>query len=293
MLAPNLQLNPPLPNPPVEKTPTYRPEEVPSCGGHGTYEILEVTRFLEHHGIECCLVGVSALIFYGAGRVRNVRCPESRVRPKCKADGLQDWELCIPTEKVGDAVSLLNSGSFSDKIHPIPPHPIPQPSSLHYTYHRFKGRGIHFYFLIVPSHDAHIPYGPFRIQRSLNGLPYPTLPVLMQSFLDMNNDVALCDCIDGSNVSERWGYENLELDGSNDLEWTKRMNEKATQAAKGKGWLFIQYFPTQTISRLEKWQNRVRSKKGRLGWTTPEDLFETRFRLKGSPDPWTQKLISC
>lgn len=75
MLAPNLQLNPPLPSPPVEKTPTYRPEEVPSCGGHGTYEILEITRFLEHHGIESCLVGVSALIFYGAGRVRNVRCP--------------------------------------------------------------------------------------------------------------------------------------------------------------------------------------------------------------------------
>ncbi|KAJ5666136.1 uncharacterized protein N7477_008584 [Penicillium maclennaniae] len=115
----------------------------------------------------------------------------------------------------------------------------------------------------------------------------------MQSFLDMNNDVALCDCIDGSNVSEQWGYENLDLDGSNDLEWTKRMNDKATQAAKGKGWLFIHYFPTQTISRREKWQNRVRSKKGRLGWTTPQDLFETRFRLKGSPDPWTQKLISC
>lgn len=72
MLAPKLQLNSPLSNPPVGKTPTYRPEEVPSCGGHGTYEMLEVTRFLEHHGIECCLVGVSALIFYGAGRVRNV-----------------------------------------------------------------------------------------------------------------------------------------------------------------------------------------------------------------------------
>lgn len=182
---------------------------------------------------------------------------------------------------------------MADKIHPIPPHPIPQPSSLHHTYHRFKGRGIHFYFIIIPSHDAHIPCGPFSIQRSLNGLPYPTLPVLMQSFLDMNNDVALCDCIDGSNVSEEWGLRHLQLDGTNDLEWTKRMNDAATQAAKGKGWLFIQYFPTQTISRREKWESRVRSKKGRLGWTTPGDLFDTRFRLKGSPDPWTQKLISC
>lgn len=74
MLASNYQLNPPpVPTSPVvEKKPTYAPDEVPSCGGHGTYEILEVTRFLEQHGIECCIVGVSALIFYGAGRVRNV-----------------------------------------------------------------------------------------------------------------------------------------------------------------------------------------------------------------------------
>lgn len=74
MLAPNFTANAPLPpEPHVEKTPTYSPDEVPSCGGHGTLEILEVIRFLERHGIECCIVGVSALMFYGAGRVRDVR----------------------------------------------------------------------------------------------------------------------------------------------------------------------------------------------------------------------------
>jgi hypothetical protein len=72
MLAPNFHVNAPVPPDPVEKAPTYSPEEVPSCGGHGTLEILEVTRYLEKHGIECCIVGVSALIFYGAGRVRDV-----------------------------------------------------------------------------------------------------------------------------------------------------------------------------------------------------------------------------
>lgn len=73
MLAPNFTANAIPPDPRVEKTPTYTPDEVPSCGGHGTLEILEVTRFLERHGIECCIVGVSALMFYGAGRVRDVR----------------------------------------------------------------------------------------------------------------------------------------------------------------------------------------------------------------------------
>lgn len=89
MLAPNFQINPPVPPPPVEKSPTYSPDEVPSCGGHGTYEMLEVTRFLEQHGIECCLVGVSALIFYGAGRVRNV-CFSVNGRSQIARTGLID-----------------------------------------------------------------------------------------------------------------------------------------------------------------------------------------------------------
>ncbi|KAJ5112377.1 hypothetical protein N7532_000422 [Penicillium argentinense] len=273
MLAPNFQFTVPT-VPPVEEAPTYSPDQVPSCGGHGTLEILEVTRFLEAHGIECCVVGVSALIFYGAGRVRD------------------EWELCVPDDKVREAVSLLASGSL-DRIHPVPPLAIPHPSSLSHTYHRFKGKGIHFYFILVPAHDAHIPAAPFRIQRSMNGIPYPTLQVLMQSFLDTNDDVSLCDCIDGSNVSEEWGRRYLDLEGSNDLEWANRMNQRAKEAAQGKGWLFVHYFPTQRINRREKWESRVRSKKGRLGWTTPDSLFDTRFRLKGSPDPWTQKLMSC
>ena len=72
MLASNFYPTP-VPPDPVESGPTYSPEEVPSYGGHGILEILEVTRFLEKHGIECCIVGVSALMFYGAGRVRDVR----------------------------------------------------------------------------------------------------------------------------------------------------------------------------------------------------------------------------
>ncbi|KAJ5902849.1 hypothetical protein N7495_003377 [Penicillium taxi] len=274
MLAPNY-ISPIPPDPCIETVSSYSPSEVPSSGGHGTLEILEVTRYLETHGVECCIVAVSALIFYGAGRTRD------------------EWDLCVPDDKLNEAVSLLTSEYMQTKIRTEPPNPIPQPSSLSHTYHRFKGVGIHFYFVLVPAYDVHIPSNPFQLQRSLNGLPYPTLPVLIQSFLDTNDDVALCDCIDGSDVSEEWGLRNLKLDGTNDLEWTKRMNDRATDAARGKGWLFIHYFPTSTISRREKWESRVRNKKARLGWTTPEELFDTRFRLKGSPDPWTQKRISC
>lgn len=74
MLASNIHITPPVQSSlPGPDTSNYSPDEVPSCGGHGTLEILSVTRFLEEHGIECCIVGVSALIYYGAGRVRDVR----------------------------------------------------------------------------------------------------------------------------------------------------------------------------------------------------------------------------
>ena len=43
-----------------------------SCNGHGTLEILELTKILEEAGIPCCLVGVSALRYFGVPRMANV-----------------------------------------------------------------------------------------------------------------------------------------------------------------------------------------------------------------------------
>jgi len=47
-------------------------DECASNRGHGTDDTLAVTRVLEQHGIPCCLVGIAALVFYGAGRLRSV-----------------------------------------------------------------------------------------------------------------------------------------------------------------------------------------------------------------------------
>lgn len=44
-----------------------------SCDGKGTLEAIEIINKLESAGIPCCLVGISALIYYGAGRLRMVR----------------------------------------------------------------------------------------------------------------------------------------------------------------------------------------------------------------------------
>ena len=55
-------------------------DERPSFG-HGTLEILEVTKSLEKAGITCCVVGISALIYYGAWRVRRVSLKQQSVAP--------------------------------------------------------------------------------------------------------------------------------------------------------------------------------------------------------------------
>ena len=51
--------------------------ECASNHGYGTDDTLAVTRVLEQHGIPCCLVGIAALVFYGAGRLRDVSRPGS------------------------------------------------------------------------------------------------------------------------------------------------------------------------------------------------------------------------
>ena len=63
-----------LPPPPPFKVTSPGPNDLKpaSNGGHGTDDALRVTQILEKFGIPCCLVGISALIFYGAGRVRPV-----------------------------------------------------------------------------------------------------------------------------------------------------------------------------------------------------------------------------
>lgn len=55
------------------KSETSAPAEKEASGkGHGTLEILEIIGVLEKAGIPNCIVGVSALMYYGAKRVRDV-----------------------------------------------------------------------------------------------------------------------------------------------------------------------------------------------------------------------------
>jgi hypothetical protein len=47
-------------------------DALPSHGGAGTVEVLQITKLLEDADICCCVVGISALRYFGAWRVRHV-----------------------------------------------------------------------------------------------------------------------------------------------------------------------------------------------------------------------------
>ena len=142
--------------------------------------------------------------------------------------------------------------------------------------------------MLVPARDVHMVCTPSNITRSLRGLPYPKLDVFIQSCLDTRNEVQLCDVVDGTNLPEEWGEENLKLDGFNDVEWAKDVNRRGREFANGKFADWAPFAYDGPRSRREMWQSMVRTKKDRLDWTKPSDIYVTQYRMVGQPDPWTE-----
>ncbi|KAI6262968.1 hypothetical protein MCOR27_003821 [Pyricularia oryzae] len=248
-------------------------DDLASFGGHGTLEALEFTRLLEAQGIPSCVQGVSALIYYGAGRVRD------------------DWEICIPTEQMEQAKLIFENSPDYEPANPI----LAQPKSLIHSYPRLKRVGINVRFILVPAFDIHFEFKPESLTRSFNNLPYPKLEVLVQSLLERNDSMNLTDLVDGADLSEKWGEDNLNLEGKNDGEWVAKINATVRAMAKGPTDMKTMgcMAPTVLVDKRELWLRIVRKKGLRLGWKRPPELFATRFRLHGEPDPWLRYRECC
>ncbi|PQK17432.1 hypothetical protein BB8028_0007g06270 [Beauveria bassiana] len=219
---------------------------------------LNVVRILNEHDIPCCCVGVSALKFYGANRMRST------------------WEICVPADQVTAAENLFRS---DDAFTVLPPKGF-CPGSRIDTYSVFGTRKSHHEFLIMPDYDVHLDCRSLDIVHSLRGVPYPSLKAFAQSCLDRRNQLELCDLIDGSNVSEEWGEENLDLNGVHDVDWVRTM-----QAKKGS---CRRWWPTRPKEKRAIWQDFVRTKEQRLDDSRPPSRYITQYRHIGSKDPWTE-----
>ena len=117
------------------------------------------------------------------------------------------------------------------------------------------------------------------------GLPYPKLETIAQTLLDTYNDVALTDLVDGMDLTEEWGLQHLDLDGTNDLSWTQRKNEKIRASVPFTETSCLLEHPTAAFSLRDTWEIITRTKESRIGVESPKDAFATRFHSRNQCDP--------
>ena len=90
---------------------------------------------------------------------------------------------------------------------------------LEHRYPRFKYVQKALFFFITTSHGCHVPCETANFEMGQTRMPFPKLDIYAQSFLGTDNGVDLNNLIDGTNLSEEWGIQNLELDGTTDEQW--------------------------------------------------------------------------
>lgn len=141
------------------------------------------------------------------------------------------------------------------------------------------------WFRLIPSEDCHIDCNPSDIERSKLGLPYPKLEVYAQSLLDTFSGVALCDLVDGMNLSKEWGDDHLDLTGTNDVEWTKKKNERIRKNVPDDENACLFELSEIEMPRRQFWEETTGGKEHRLGFKYPKEYYATRFRLHSEGDP--------
>jgi hypothetical protein len=116
-------------------------------------------------------------------------------------------------------------------------------------------------------------------------IPYPRKQVFAQSLLEMNDQTALTDLVDGMDLTEKWGEEHLDLTGTNDVEWAEEKNAKTrAEVPLTVGSFFLEVDEGPFLLK-ETWEKIVRSKESRIPREMPERRFVTKYREVGDGDP--------
>ncbi|KAK2738395.1 hypothetical protein FQN57_007072 [Myotisia sp. PD_48] len=249
----------------------------------GAHEIKEVVDILRATDIPCCLVGESALIYYGAGRVRN------------------DWHICVPTDKLPEATSLFQQKP--SQFESFRPSALASTNRLDHLYPRFKAVGLRLFFVLLPGTACHLEPSPTfeNVEFSSMGLPYPSLPTYTQSLLDGKLGTDLDDLVDGMDLNLEWGEENLDLEGTVDSNWVWwrhfAMSKTNNDTEQEDGVDQKKQRPPWYLNpdkRRDIWIKTVSpdAKKNRQGWKYKAG-YETRFRRFQSQDPRLQSRDYC
>ncbi|KAK3988040.1 hypothetical protein QBC44DRAFT_269911 [Cladorrhinum sp. PSN332] len=240
--------------------------------GRGVKETLDVIAALQSFGIDCCVVGTKALVYYGAHRVP------------------MNWDICVPTDSFDKAITLLTSAPLNEKYevwHRI----MPEPKTLVHTYPRFTLKGVNFFFLIVPSFECLLSPSPDQCERSPSGIPYPKLELFAQSLLDLQQYADLTDLVDGMDLDQAWGETHLQLDKPPPIEHIRKKNTMIARSLPEDMGEFAELSLMSERVRPSRdiWQRIVSTKHRRINDELPRHRYITRFRKVGSKDPRENK----
>ena len=192
---------------------------------------------------------------------------------------VSDRYLCVRDRQHEEAVNLFRAQS--DVFAPARPSPMIDTHRLLHIFPRFKHIGTIDFWLILPASYAHVSCEPSAIEKSLGGLPYPNLKNYAESLLDSQNGVDLEDLIDGMDLSEQWGEENIDLDRDIPIDWARQRNMKQMEV-NGR---IVSELSEEPRARRFDWGRLVRNKLPRLGYKHISATHATRWRRHGSKDP--------
>jgi hypothetical protein len=131
---------------------------------------------------------------------------------------------------------------------------------------------------------SHVDCSLAKCDRSHNGIPYLKLQHFAQSLLDKQNYADLEDLVDGMDLCEAWGEENLQLDHV-PIEYINRKNELIYETLPGLQGVLVSLSTAADARRA--WKRVVYGKRARLipKYSYADKLYLTRFHLIGSLDP--------
>ncbi|KAK3293763.1 uncharacterized protein B0H64DRAFT_346516 [Chaetomium fimeti] len=233
----------------------------------GVSEILAVVSQLQDANVPSCVIGVKALRYYGAARVTD------------------EWDLCIPDNKLEEARHLLLSAADGAKYE-VAQGPYPVPWSRRHAFPCFRLKGYNFWFILVPSSDCFVdPSIASHVEKSRNGVPYAALVQFSRSLLLQQMVADIADFIDGMDLTVDWGAENigfatLQEQGAAFIE---RRNEQAMADSGRYGFLSPQ--------PLEELWDEMASKEAKERRIEPmkQGRYFTRWRrIKSPEDPRTK-----
>jgi hypothetical protein len=150
---------------------------------------------------------------------------------------------------------------------------------------------------LIPSIDWRFDCVPENFEYSAQrGIPYPKLHLFAQSLLERQNRSDLQDLVDGMDLTEEWGEENLNFDGRDGyVQWVADKNEKIRAALPQRvkdepfnaamGTVLYELRTGLPTDFGQVFTHLVRTKEGRIGPEHPPGYFVTKYRAVGSPDP--------